>query len=216
MLRSQAWVMSLADTKEAARTTADHFRLALKSGPARGTTANSLLCVNNGCERAQQSSYAEAPHSLDDLIGACEEGSWDAEPKNLGSLKVYDEVEFGRLSDWEVRRLAAFQNLMDIVGRLAPDFGRVWAILEETAKPRELNLAGDGRHAVFQPKFGDPLAKDKVLDSLERRDRLDALSHQPFKRILDVEWAQPQDVFGCMFYARRGQRRLIYVPRPSV
>ena len=47
---------------------------------------------------------------FDHLVGAGEQRWWHFEAKRLGGLKVDDHLEFGRLLNWKLGRVFAFEN----------------------------------------------------------------------------------------------------------
>src|SRR6266436_3022598 len=57
------------------------------------------------------------PHSI--TFGAREQGGRDIETERLGDRQIDNEVELGRLLDWNVGRLRPAQNLVDEVGSAA-------------------------------------------------------------------------------------------------
>ena len=61
------------------------------------------------------SSFVRA--SLDHLVGAGEQSGRDGEAERLSGEQIDDEIEFGRLLDWDVGRLGPTQNLVDITSR---------------------------------------------------------------------------------------------------
>jgi hypothetical protein len=70
--------------------------------------------------------------SLEDLVVARKYygGHFDAE--GLGGRQIDDEVEAGRLFDWDIARLRPVQNLINHLGG-APEQGRVaWSVGNET------------------------------------------------------------------------------------
>ncbi len=48
-------------------------------------------------------------HSFDDLVGASEERWWDRQFEQLGGPEINNEVELGRLLNWQIGRLRAVQ-----------------------------------------------------------------------------------------------------------
>ena len=46
-----------------------------------------------------------------------EDGRWDGQPERLCGLQIDDQLKFGRLLDWQVGRVGALQDLIDVIGR---------------------------------------------------------------------------------------------------
>jgi hypothetical protein len=53
--------------------------------------------------------------SFNHLVGDAEERRGEFNPERLSSDEVHDQIEFGWLLDWNITRLRAAQNLVDIV-----------------------------------------------------------------------------------------------------
>ena len=58
--------------------------------------------------------------SLNDLIGQSQYFGRDCQPQSVGGLEIDEQQEFRRLLDRQVRRLGAFQDLIDMM-RGAPE-----------------------------------------------------------------------------------------------
>jgi hypothetical protein len=53
---------------------------------------------------------------FDHLVGAQQKRFRDCQPKRLRGLEIDDEIEFGRLLDWNIAWLRPAQNLVNQVG----------------------------------------------------------------------------------------------------
>src|SRR5262245_65501560 len=72
--------------------------------------------------------------SLDHLVGAGEQCGRDGEAERLSGEQIADEIEFGRLLDWDVGRLGPTQNLVDITSRAPEQVREVWSVGHQTAR----------------------------------------------------------------------------------
>src|SRR5262245_48245816 len=57
--------------------------------------------------------------SFDHLVGAGEERRWHSNAKCLGGFHIDDQLETSRLLDRQIGRLGAFEDFVDVHGRLA-------------------------------------------------------------------------------------------------
>jgi hypothetical protein len=62
---------------------------------------------------------------IDHLVDAGYQRGRNREAKCSGSFEIYDEFEFRRLFNGDVRRLCAFQNLIDLAGSMAIDIRKI-------------------------------------------------------------------------------------------
>jgi hypothetical protein len=91
-----------------------HRRLTQHSLPG-----GSLGLTWAGLAPADRASFAWRLPSLDHLVGECEQPVWNFEAKRLGGLEVNNELELGRLQDWQVGRPVAFENSANVDSGLA-------------------------------------------------------------------------------------------------
>jgi hypothetical protein len=54
--------------------------------------------------------YCSLEDLFNHLVGSGEQRRWNREAEHPGGLVVDDKLEFGRLHDWQIRRLRAFED----------------------------------------------------------------------------------------------------------
>jgi hypothetical protein len=62
---------------------------------------------------------------LDHLVGAGYQRGRNREAKCPGGFEIYDEFEFRRLFNGDVRRLCTFQDFIDLAGSMAIDMRKI-------------------------------------------------------------------------------------------
>src|SRR5215510_7010335 len=72
--------------------------------------------------------------SFDHLVGAQEERLGNLQSEHPGSGQIDGEVELGWLFDWQVGRLCAAQDLVDILGRAPEKVGHVCSIGHQASR----------------------------------------------------------------------------------
>src|SRR5215471_14540716 len=102
------------------------FASTVASGHATLTTKRALPLTWAGFHRLDRASFAWRLHSFDHLVGAGEQGGRNFKAEGLRCRQINDEIELGRLLDWQVSRLSPAQNLVDKIGS-APELA--WPIL---------------------------------------------------------------------------------------
>src|SRR5258705_4987836 len=106
--------------------------------------------------RPETDTCATATASLfDDLIGACENTWWDFEAERLCGFEVDDEEELGRLLVRDFARLSSAQDLIDLPGRAAIDFGELDAVGHQPTGRDELRIRVHRRQAGRRCQLGD-------------------------------------------------------------
>src|SRR5262245_27721076 len=72
--------------------------------------------------------------SFDYLVGAGEERRRHFEAERLGGFSVDHQLEFGRLLDWKIGRLCAFEDFVDVAGGAVNQVGCICPIGDESAR----------------------------------------------------------------------------------
>src|SRR5262249_19142209 len=95
------------------------------------------LCLRGqrprGRRAAEQRDERAALHSKY-LVGAGEQRLRQGEARRLCGREINDEIEFGRLLDWQVAWLGATQNLIDVVAGAPEQVRHVGSIGHQTAR----------------------------------------------------------------------------------
>ena len=76
---------------------------------------------------------ADTLGALNDLVRAGKERRRHVEAECLRGLEVDDKLEFGRLLDWQIGRLGALQDLVDVCGCTTKQVCVAWSIAQESA-----------------------------------------------------------------------------------
>jgi hypothetical protein len=101
--------------------------------------------------------YVNAGGSVlfDDLVGAGEQRLRHGEAERLRGLHIDDQLELGRLLEWKLGGVFAFQHPVDVVGGFSLCGAEVGPIRHQTAQGGELLESGRRREAFMCRKFDD-------------------------------------------------------------
>src|SRR5262249_48298773 len=86
--------------------------------------------------------------SLDHLIRPRQQRRGDRQAERLGGLEVDDQLELGRLLDWEIGRLRTLANPGDIGGSTHCDRRYVWTERHEATVINNLSETIDNRQPI--------------------------------------------------------------------
>jgi hypothetical protein len=83
--------------------------------PYRGERPEKTIALKRyGGRESADGAYGS---SFDYLVGAGEQPGWDVEAECLGSLEIDDQLVIGRRLHWQLGRLLAFKDPIDVAGR---------------------------------------------------------------------------------------------------
>lgn len=82
--------------------------------------------------------------SFDHLVSSRLQGRRKGETKHFGGLKIYHELEFGWLLNWQLGWLFASEDLIDIRCRLAELIYKIGTVRHETAGIDKISEWMDG------------------------------------------------------------------------
>ena len=71
------------------------------------------------------SPLANRAGSFNHLVCAQQERLADVQAEHLGGREIEDQIELSRLLDWNIRRLLAFQDFVDEIGRAPISAGEI-------------------------------------------------------------------------------------------
>src|SRR5216683_6321581 len=107
--------------------------------------------------------------SFDHLVGLGEDRWRDGEAERLRSLEIDDQLERGRLHDWQVGRLGALEDLPGINSDLATDSRDARPIADQAAGrgvfteliDRRNGMACRQRHDLLAPDHQEWIGRDE-------------------------------------------------------
>src|SRR5690349_3929004 len=104
---------------------------------------------------------------FDDLVGAGEDRWRHGEAKRLRGLEIDDQLELGRLLDWQIGRSGAFENPPDVSTDIVIGVGQARSITDQAAGGDVYAKVIDGRNGVAGRERRDlfrPAEKERVAD----------------------------------------------------
>src|SRR5215475_10336665 len=96
--------------------------------------------------------------SFDHLVGAGEKRFRNGQSKGLCSLEVYDQLEFGRQLNRQVRGIRTLENEIDIRCCAPEQIRRIVAERYQASALREVAIAVNRREAVSDRQLDDEVA----------------------------------------------------------
>src|SRR5215813_12396713 len=95
----------------------------------------------NGCGPESQGANLSASTSFNNLIRPQQHRLWNRQPKCLRGLEVDHQLKLGRLLDWDVAGLRAFQDFVDERRGSPVQIGNTGPIGHETADVHEFSVS---------------------------------------------------------------------------
>src|SRR5262249_17719241 len=107
--------------------------------------------------------------SFDYLVGACRERRRYLDPERLRGFQIDDELELGRLHDWQVGRLLALEDARGIEIDLTVGVGYARSIAHQTTGldefaqfvDRRNGVVGRKRHELFASTVEERVGADQ-------------------------------------------------------
>src|SRR5215468_38073 len=125
-------------------------------------------------------------NSLDDLVGAGEQGRWNGNTNGPCGLKIDDQFELGRLDDRQVAGFFAFQHAAGVDTSLPISIWQTCPIAHQTAGIDEGFEWVNGRNRMMRGQHHETrhLAREKGIAADEQR--AGSLAHERSKSHFDL------------------------------
>src|SRR5262245_25519404 len=122
-----------------------------RSGGAAGGAGPLQPAVGQPDRAPKKSSLAAL---LDYLVGAPEDRRWDRQPERTRGLQIDDELELGRLLDWQLGRSGPLEDLVDVHGGAPPLVVHIRRIAHQAADHHVVPVSECGRQPMLQCEVG--------------------------------------------------------------
>src|SRR5262249_61952413 len=120
--------------------------------------------------------------SLDHLVGEREQLLGNCQAERLGGRQVKDEIEFGRLLDWDIARLRPAQNLVGEFSGATVKVGQIWSIGNQTSRFHEFSKPAHHRQSRSERQRADEYSvrvRERVGNDVQRvRSALEQLERR--------------------------------------
>src|SRR6266498_1371608 len=145
-------ILSFVAQSHTPRNRCVRFATTVASGHATLATKRTLLLTWAGLTPAGSHQLCLA-HSFDHLVRAAEQREWDSEAESLGSLEVYDQLDFRRLHDRQVGRLLALENFPSVDPDQTVIVRFTASVADEAACPDERVILVNRGHGVAKCQY---------------------------------------------------------------
>src|SRR3954462_11428997 len=133
------------------------FATTVASGHATLATKRTLLLTWAGLPPAGSHQLCLA-HSLNHLVGDCQQSGWHLDAKRLRGLKIDDQLYFRRLLGRHVGGPLAFKNVASVIAHQTPGMSNISTIAHQTSSSWKFPNLMHGGHLVAQCERGKQFA----------------------------------------------------------
>src|SRR5262249_57737378 len=111
-------------------------------------------------------------------VGGGQERRRDGQPERLGGLEVDDQLERGRLLDWQIGGLGALEDFVDIDGGASGLLEEVRYIGHQATLTNVVLVLEHRGEPETNRRVQDPPAVKEEERIIQREERIGTLSHQ--------------------------------------